>query len=78
MIINDFQRFEEPETDYFELEQWNGGEIYRGEEYLEFENGDLVLLEKYTIMEYLGDNFEKTLEMLDDITIKKVAGEYDR
>ena len=78
MIINDFQRFEEPETDYFELEQWNGGEIYRGEEYLEFENGDLVLLEKDTIMEYLGDNFEKTLEMLDDITIKKVAGEYDR
>ena len=73
-----FNRFQEPETDYFELEAWNGGEIYRGEEYLEFENGDLVLLEKDTIMEYLGDNFEKTLEMLDDITIKKVAGEYDR
>lgn len=76
MIINEFQRFEEPETDYFELEQWNGGEIYRGEEYLHMQhNGDFVLLEKDTIMEYLSDHFEFTLELLDDAAIRKVAGE---
>lgn len=72
----EFSRFQEPETDYFELEAWNGGEIYRGEEYLHFQDtGDIVLLEKDTIIEYLSDNFERTLEMLDDIAIRKVAGE---
>ena len=76
MIINEFQRFEEPETDYFELEQWNGGAIYRGEEYLHMQhNGDFVLLSKDTIMEYLSDHFEFTLELLDDVAIRKVAGE---
>ena len=70
-----FNRFQEPETDYFELEAWNGGEIYRGEEYLEFENGDLVLLEKETVIEYLRDNYYKTLELLDNAAIRKVAGE---
>lgn len=76
MIINEFQRFEEPETDYFELEQWNGGEIYRGEEYLHMQhNSDFVLLSKDTIMEYLSDHFEFTLELLDDVAIRKVAGE---
>ena len=76
MIINEFQRFEEPETDYFELEAWNQGEIYRGEEYLHMQhNGDLVLLSKDTIMEYLSDHFEFTLELLDDVAIRKVAGE---
>lgn len=75
MIINEFQRFEEPETDYFELEAWNGGEIYRGEEYLEFPNGDLVLLEKETIIEYVSDRYEKLIELLEDVAIRKVAGE---
>lgn len=76
---HDFTRFEEPKTDHFELEQWNGGEIYRGEEYLHFQDtGDRILLEKDTIMEYLSDNFEKTLELLDNVSIRKVAGEYDR
>ena len=76
MIINEFQRFEEPETDYFELEQWNGGEIYRGEEYLHMQhNGDFVLLEKETIMEYLSDHYDFTLKLLDDVAIRKVAGE---
>ena len=70
-----FNRFQEPETDYFELEAWNGGEIYRGEEYLEFENGDLVLLEKETIIEYVTDRYEKLIELLDDVAIRKVAGE---
>ena len=75
MIINEFQRFDEPETDYFELEAWNQGEIYRGEEYLHMQhNGDLVLLSKDTIMEYLSDHFEFTLELLDDVAIRKVAG----
>lgn len=71
----EFSRFQEPETDYFELEAWNQGEIYRGEEYLEFENGDIVLLEKDTIMEYLSDNYYKTLEILDNVSIRKVAGD---
>ena len=72
----EFQRFEEPETDYFELEQWNGGEIYRGEEYLHMQHtGDLVLLEKETIMEYLSDHYDFTLKLLDDVAIRKVAGE---
>ena len=76
MINNDFQRFEEPVTDYFELEAWNQGEIYRGEEYLHMQhNGDLVLLSKDTIIEYLSDHFEFTLELLDDVSIRKVAGE---
>ncbi|QIK50586.1 hypothetical protein G7058_00025 [Jeotgalibaca porci] len=76
MIINEFQRFEEPETDYFELEQWNGGEIYRGEEYLHMQhNGDFVLLEKETILEYLSDHYDFTLELLDNAAIRKVAGE---
>lgn len=71
----EFQRFDEPETDYFELEQWNGGEIYRGEEYLEFSNGDLVLLEKETIIEYVMDRYDKLLELLEGEAIRKVAGE---
>lgn len=75
MIINEFQRFEEPETDYFELEQWNGGEIYRGEEYLHMQhNGDFVLLEKETILEYLSDHYDFTLELLDNAASRKVAG----
>lgn len=75
MIINEFQRFEEPETDYFELEAWNQGEIYRGEKYLEFDNGDLVLMEEDTIMEYLLDHYDFTLKLLEDVAIRKVAGE---
>lgn len=76
MEHNEFPRFQEPETDYFELEAWNGGEIYRNEEYLEFQNtGDKVLLEKDTILEYLSDHYEFTLELLDNVAIRKVAGE---
>ena len=75
MINNDFQRFEEPVTDYFELEAWNQGEIYRGEEYLEFDNGDLVLNKEDTVMEYLSDHYDFTLKLLEDVAIRKVAGE---
>ena len=54
MQQNEFPRFQEPETDYFELEQWNGGEIYRGEEYLHMQhNGDIVLDEFETMQEWI-------------------------
>lgn len=75
MSAYEFPRFEEPDIDHFELEAWNQGEIYRGEEYLHMQhNGDKVLLEKDTIMEYLSDHFEFTLELLDNVAIRKVAG----
>lgn len=71
----DIPRFCEPELDCFELEAWNGGEIYRNEEYIEMDHsGERVLLEKETIIEYLSDNFEFTLELLDNVSLKKVAG----
>lgn len=63
----------EPPTDYSEISAWDGQEIYHNQEYLEFENGDIVLLEKNAIMAYLEEKFESTLEMLDDIAIRKVV-----
>ena len=54
-------RFAEPITDFFELEAWNQGEIYRGEEYLIMENGDLVLDEYETIIEYVRAHSEKKI-----------------
>ena len=76
MMQTEFPRFEEPQLDQFELEAWNQGEIYRGEEYLVMEhNGDRVLLSKDEVIEYLADNYEFTLELLDNVSIRKVAGE---
>lgn len=71
----EFPRFEELQLDQFELEAWNGGEIYRNEEYLLLEhNGDRVLLSKDEVIEYLTENYEFTLELLDNVAIRKVAG----
>ena len=57
MQQNEFPRFQEPETDYFELEQWNGAEIYRGEEYLHMQhNGDIVLDDMETIVEWAKEH----------------------
>ncbi|NCB67143.1 MAG: hypothetical protein EOM48_13395 [Bacilli bacterium] len=54
-------RFTEPITDFYQLDAWNGGEIYRGEEYLIMENGDLVLDEYETIIEWVRDHSEKRI-----------------
>ena len=76
MMQTEFPRFEEQQLDQFELEAWNQGEIYRGEEYLVMEhNGDRVLLSKDEVIEYLTENYEFTLELLDNVAIRKVAGE---
>ncbi len=48
----EMQRFAEP-IDTFALEAWNSGEIYENEEYLIMENGDLVLDEYETIVEWV-------------------------
>ena len=45
-------RFAEP-VDCFALEAWQGGEIYENEEYLVMENGDKVLDEYETIIEWV-------------------------
>lgn len=57
-------RFTEPATDFFQLEASNGGEIYRGETYLVMENGDKVLDEYETIVEWVRAH-----------STKKIAGE---
>ena len=54
-------RFAEPATDFFEIEAWNGSEIYRGEEYLIMENGDKVLDEYETIIEWVRAHSEKKI-----------------
>ena len=54
-------RFAEPTTDFFEIEDWQGGEIYRGEEYLVMENGDKVLDEYETIIEWVRAHSEKRI-----------------
>ena len=54
-------RFTEPTTDFFEIEDWQGGEIYRGEEYLVMENGDKVLDEYETIIEWVRAHSEKRI-----------------
>ena len=54
-------RFTEPTTDFFEIEDWQGGEIYRGEEYLVMENGDKVLDEYETIIEWVRAHSEKKI-----------------
>jgi len=54
-------RFAEPITDFFQLDAWNQGEIYRGETYLVMENGDLVLDEYETIIEWVRSHSEKKI-----------------
>lgn len=74
MNLQEMPRFQEP-TDIFYTEDWQGAEIYEGEEYLEIQNRkcDKVLLEKDNVMEYLSNHFEFTLELLDNMSIRKVA-----
>lgn len=53
-------RFAEP-VDCFALEAWQGGEIYENEEYLIMENGDKVLDEYETIIEWVRAHSEKRI-----------------
>ena len=56
-------RFEEP-VDVFALESWNGCDIYENEEYLVMQNGDKVL-----------DEYETIIEWVRAHSTKKIAGE---
>ena len=72
MQTNDFQRFEEP-TDVFYCEDWQGAEIYEGEEYLEFYGGDKVLNFPENIAEYLTEHTELFKELISGVSVRKVA-----
>lgn len=48
-------RFAEP-IDTFALEDWQGAEIYEGETYLEMHNGDIVLDDMETIVEWAREH----------------------
>ena len=48
----EMQRFAEP-VDNFVMEDWQGGEIYENEEYRIMDNGDIVLDEYETIIEWV-------------------------
>lgn len=66
-LINHHDQLVHPPTDYFEMEDWNGGEIYRGESYLELSNGDFVLNKKENVLEYLSEHYEYLTDLLDPI-----------
>ena len=51
----EMQRFAEP-VDTFALEDWQGAEIYEGETYLEMHNGDIVLDDMETIVEWAREH----------------------
>ena len=51
----EMQRFAEP-VDKFVMEDWQGGEIYEGESYLEMYNGDIVLNEIENIVEWANEH----------------------
>lgn len=57
MIRSDFERFVGP-ADHFVLEDWQGAEIYDGEDYLEF-NGAIILNETENILEYVREHATK-------------------
>ena len=48
-------RFTEP-VDVFALESWNGCEIYENEEYRIMDNGDIVLDDMETIVEWAREH----------------------
>ena len=48
-------RFAEP-IDKFVMADWQGGEIYEGETYLEMHNGDSVLDDMETIVEWAREH----------------------
>ena len=60
----EMQRFAEP-VDTFALEAWNNGKIYENEEYLVMENGDLVLDEYETIIEWVRAHSEKRRAVIE-------------
>jgi len=57
-------RFQEP-TDTFALEAWNEGEIYENEDYLVMQNGDIVLDEYETIIEWVRAHSEKRKAVIE-------------
>lgn len=59
--------------DEFALEAWNQGEIYRGEQYLEFFNGDIVLDSKEELLEYISDNWDDFYETILGNADKRTA-----
>ena len=48
-------RFAEP-IDKFVMSDWQGAEIYEGETYLEMRNGDIVLDDMETIVEWAREH----------------------
>ena len=68
-------RFTEPATDFFEIEDWQGGEIYRNEPYLVMENGDLVLDEHETLTEWARENMNVVIGWMRENSVSKIAGE---
>ena len=48
-------RFAEP-VDKFVMADWQGAEIYEGETYLEMHNGDIVLDDMETIVEWAREH----------------------
>lgn len=60
-------------VDEFVMEAWNGGEIYRGEEYLEFYNGSIVLNEKDELLEYIKENWDEFYEEIRGMSDLRVA-----
>lgn len=72
-IANNYSDNHLEPQDEFSLEAWNGGEIYRGEKYLEFFNGDIVLDSKEELLEYIGDNWEKFYEVILENADKRTA-----
>jgi len=57
-------RFQEP-VDTFALEAWNEGEIYENEDYLIMHNGDIVLDEYETIVEWVRAHSEKRKAVIE-------------
>ena len=60
----EMSRFAEP-VDTFALEDWKGAEIFENEEYLVMHNGDLVLDEYETIIEWVRAHSEKRKAVIE-------------
>lgn len=57
----------------FSMTDWQNNPIYVGEDYIELDNGDVVLDTKETIIEYMTENYDFTKELLVEIAARKVA-----
>lgn len=62
-----------PPEERFSMTDWQNNPIYVGEDYIELDNGDVVLDTKETIIEYLSENYDFTKEMLTETATRKVA-----